>query len=570
AEDGDSGSNSKLTYRLEGGGKWSGHFSINRDTGEIRVKKPVSMELTEGAGSDRDPRRLPHSEPLSFEKSGSDRVEGRIELKVKVHDDGEPQLFSEVPVHIYRKDRVETIMTFLVKQDVDSVNRNLADVEKQLSVFTGGTAEITDIQPYKQDSDQNSGQQRAEQTVITARVTRPYGAIFNTTGLNGGTTSDGGDNGSNSGPVVQATVDNVWFWLLIVLALLILLAIIIGCCCYNCAFCYTCCPLLSCYKKKEAKDYDEEAVAYVGIENSQRVRSQGGRSGRVLRQMRRAVSGNAQRVRSAANAWPNGQYRTQPNGRRNSHSSTLRLMEAPADEPGRENVLLARHEMEDEMARHVALQNARGARDNQIILVPNEIGSLHRTNSRASRGGPKMYRVMGGDRPMLVRAAEGDEVGYQLEDLEDEELQRLEMERQSVILPQARRSPSVEVLTLNDNSGRDAEYRHHGNSETLRLHTSARPRRREVYIDEDGNEIERPTYRGRPRDDTDIQYGSGRLRLGDRTPGKDRHHRTRSEVLVLHEEDGEEEEEQDGRRGMGEGGGKAMLMQRFIGRDGAG
>ncbi|KAF0301899.1 hypothetical protein FJT64_025949 [Amphibalanus amphitrite] len=357
AEDGDSGSNSKLTYRLEGGGKWFGHFSINRDTGE-------------------------------------------------------PQLFSEVPVHIYRKDRVETIMTFLVKQDVDSVNRNLADVEKQLSVFTGGTAEITDIQPYKQDSDQNSGQQRAEQTVITARVTRPYGAIFNTTGLNGGTTSDGGDNGSNSGPVVQATVDNVWFWLLIVLALLILLAIIIGCCCYNCAFCYTCCPLLSCYKKKEAKDYDEEAVAYVGIENSQRVRSQGGRSGRVLRQMRRAVSGNAQRVRSAANAWPNGQYRTQPNGRRNSHSSTLRLMEAPADEPGRENVLLARHEMEDEMARH---------------------------------GGPKMYRVMGGDRPMLVRAAEGDEVGYQLEDLEDEELQRLEMERQSVILPQARRSPSVEA-----------------------------------------------------------------------------------------------------------------------------
>ena len=59
-------------------------------------------------------------------------------------------------------------------------------------------------------------------------------------------------------------------------------------------------------------------------------------------------------------------------------------MEAPADEPGREHVLLARHEMEDEMARHVALQ-ARGARDSQIILLPNEIGSLHRTNSRASR-----------------------------------------------------------------------------------------------------------------------------------------------------------------------------------------
>ena len=46
------------------------------------------------------------------------------------------------------------------------------------------------------------------------------------------------------------------------------------------------------------KEYDEEGVAYVGIENNHRVRSQGGRSGGVLHQMRRVVSGNAQRVRS--------------------------------------------------------------------------------------------------------------------------------------------------------------------------------------------------------------------------------------------------------------------------------
>ena len=58
-------------------------------------------------------------------------------------------------------------------------------------------------------------------------------------------------------------------------------------------------------------------------------------------------------------------------------------MEAPADEPGREHVVLARQEMEQEVSR--VLQNARGARDSQIILVPNEIGSLHRTSSRASR-----------------------------------------------------------------------------------------------------------------------------------------------------------------------------------------
>ena len=51
---------------------------------------------------------------------------------------------------------------------------------------------------------------------------------------------------------------------------------------------------------------------------------------------------------------------------------------------------------------------------------------------------------------------------------------------------------SSQVLTLNDNSGRDAEYHHHGNSESLRLHTSARPKRREFYVDKDGNEIGMP------------------------------------------------------------------------------
>ena len=57
-----------------------------------------------------------------------------------------------------------------------------------------------------------------------------------------------------------------------------------------------------------------------------------------------------------------------------------------------------------------------------------------------------MYRVLRGDGPVVARPADGgEEVAYQLEDLEDEELQRLEMERQSVILPHARRSPSVEV-----------------------------------------------------------------------------------------------------------------------------
>ena len=48
---------------------------------------------------------------------------------------------------------------------------------------------------------------------------------------------------------------------------------------------------------------------------------------------------------------------------------------------------------------------------------------------------------------------------------------------------------SPQVLTLNDNSGRDAEYHHHGNSEVMRLHTSARLRRPDFYVDKDGNEI---------------------------------------------------------------------------------
>ena len=54
------------------------------------------------------------------------------------------------------------------------------------------------------------------------------------------------------------------------------------------------------------KEYDEEGVAYVGIEDSSRIRSQGGRSGGVLQQMRRVVSGNAQRVRSGEyQVWAN-------------------------------------------------------------------------------------------------------------------------------------------------------------------------------------------------------------------------------------------------------------------------
>ena len=72
---------------------------------------------------------------------------------------------------------------------------------------------------------------------------------------------------------------------------------------------------------------------------------------------------------------------------------------------------------------------------------------------------------------------------------------------------------------------------------------------------------ERPTYRGRPRDDTEVQYGADRLRPSRR----ERHQRTRSEVLVLHEEDGEEEGEQGDGRGVDDGGGgRAMIMKRFI------
>ena len=63
------------------------------------------------------------------------------------------------------------------------------------------------------------------------------------------------------------------------------------------------------------------------------------------------------------------------------------------------------------------------------------------------QGGPKMYRVVRGDgRGLPGQQLDGGEEGYQLEDLEDEELQRLELERQSVIMPNSRRSPSVEVI----------------------------------------------------------------------------------------------------------------------------
>ena len=51
------------------------------------------------------------------------------------------------------------------------------------------------------------------------------------------------------------------------------------------------------------KEYDEEGVAYVRVDDTHRVHSQGGRSGGVLRQMRRVVSGNAQRVRSGGSAF---------------------------------------------------------------------------------------------------------------------------------------------------------------------------------------------------------------------------------------------------------------------------
>ncbi|XP_037071748.1 uncharacterized protein LOC119092953 [Pollicipes pollicipes] len=548
AVDRDSGANSKVAYRLRGSSKYRDNFAIDRNTGELSVRKPVPMELTDS----RDPRRLPENQPLTFQQAGSEAVNDRIELQVEAHDEGSPQLFSKVPVYIYKKENVQT-MTFLVNEDVDTVLQNQDDVERQLSVFTGGTATITNVKRYEGDDELTgrNGQQLEGKTAITARVHRPYDAIFDTTSLGGGAGSKNEDGGTDGGEAIdQAAVNSVWFWLLIALALIIIIILIIVCCCCYCSCCYACCPLCSCYKRKMVKEYDEEAVAYVNVNggDAQQLNRSHGRGGNVLQRMRSAVAGPAERVRSAASrqAWSgNGRYRQLPAGGRNSHSSTLRLVDAAETEPGRENVVMLRQGMEDEISRVV-----RGGRDNQIVLVPNEIGSLHRSSSRASRGGPKMYRVMRDGRRQLQLV---DEDGYR--------------ERRSVVLDgvrtASRRTPSVEVLTLDDqNGGRDAEYHRKGRSDSLRLYTSAKRRQRDFSLDRDGNPIERPVFRGRPRDDQDVRYGQpvGPHRAGPRR-------RTRSEVMVVHEDDELEEdrlEDEDGRLEDDGGGGKAMIMTRFM------
>ena len=48
-----------------------------------------------------------------------------------------------------------------------------AEMERQLSAFTGGTAEITDVQPYTPEDDPTSGQQQRSVGELQLRLITP-------------------------------------------------------------------------------------------------------------------------------------------------------------------------------------------------------------------------------------------------------------------------------------------------------------------------------------------------------------------------------------------------------------
>lgn len=132
--------------------------------------------------------------------------------------------------------------------------------------------------------------------------------------------------------------------------------------------------------------------------------------------------------------------------------------------------------------------------NNQVILLPEELDGLRRTHSRNSWEGARVYHVRNNSVPTtLIEATPGSEFGknrlYHVEDIDESELERLELERRSVA-PDSNRaiprrfSPSVEVLTFEEGPDRDSVYRQHGNVEVLHIAPRSGPSRVDTLLNE--------------------------------------------------------------------------------------
>ena len=79
----------------------------------------------------------------------SDPVEPVITLYVRAYDLGIPSLDSEVPVNIFTQDVTSRIIKVIIPGSVDRVRERRSEISSLVSTFTGGDAEIQDVQAYE-------------------------------------------------------------------------------------------------------------------------------------------------------------------------------------------------------------------------------------------------------------------------------------------------------------------------------------------------------------------------------------------------------------------------------------
>ncbi|KAJ1531684.1 hypothetical protein ONE63_000353 [Megalurothrips usitatus] len=195
--------NNQVRYEIISGNKGD-HFALDRESGELIVKTPLSPSETV------------------------------ITITVRAYDLGVPLRWTHGMVRVYPPETRARTMVFIVPgTDLDR-----KATEETLSSLTGGSVTIKDIRPY--DGDDLPGSPPGPKSQVTATVLYSSQSVIDVASL------EKRLKGNKTAIMVGENVreyregaSDVLFWVLIILAILLalaLLAALLCCCCHGCPY----------------------------------------------------------------------------------------------------------------------------------------------------------------------------------------------------------------------------------------------------------------------------------------------------------------------------------------------